>query len=138
MKSQELFMVLLACLCVMGCDKVPKPRSSISVRSDVTYADFMGKWTGQTTDKPGEGGTSDTMELYVQGIFKPRLEAFVLGTFPLEGNQKIDNIHLVDNKIGFYMSAMAKQSYGSACTRPKTTNSLVRASHLSPTVTAVT
>ncbi|MHC4462262.1 MAG: hypothetical protein ACYS30_12655 [Planctomycetota bacterium] len=106
MKSQELFMVLLACLCVTGCNKAPKPRSSISVRSDVAHADFVGTWIGQTIDKPGEGGTSDSMELQVQEISKSRLEAFVLGSFPLEGNQEIKKIQLVDNKIGFYMSAM--------------------------------
>ena len=81
-------MMLLACVCVTGCDKAPKPRSSIAVRSGVTYADFVGKWTGETIDKPGEGGTSDTMELYVEEISKSDLEVFVLGTFPLEGNQK--------------------------------------------------
>jgi hypothetical protein len=106
MKSKELFLVLLACVYVTGCDKAPKPRSSISVRSGVAHADFVGTWFGQTTDKPGEGGTSDTMELYVEEISKSRLEVFVLGSFALEGNQKIEKIHLVDNKMGFNMSAM--------------------------------
>ena len=106
MKSQELFMVLLACLCVTGCDKAPKPRSSISVRSDVAHADFVGTWIGQTIDKPGEGGTADTMELQVQELSKSRLEACVFGTLPLEGKQEIKKIQLVAQKIGFYLSAM--------------------------------
>jgi hypothetical protein len=106
MKSSELFKVLLACVCVAGCEKAPEPRSSIDVRAGVSLADFVGKWTGETTDKPGEGGTSDTMELYVEEISKSRLEVFVLGTFAHEGNQKVEKIHLVDNKIGFRMSAM--------------------------------
>ncbi len=106
MKLQELFMVLLACLYVAGCDKAPKPRSFISVRSDVAQADFVGLWTGLTTDKPGEGGTTDTMELHVEKPFGSEWNAFVLGSFALEDNQKIEKIHLVDNKIGFYMQAM--------------------------------
>ena len=103
---RELFMVLLACLCVTGCDRKPKPRSSISVRSGVTAADFVGTWVGETVDKAGEGSTTDTMEMYVEEITKSCLEVFVLGTFPREGNQKVEKIHLVDNKIGFYMQAM--------------------------------
>jgi hypothetical protein len=106
MKSSKLFMILLACLYVVGCDKAPKPRSSIAVRSGVTYADFVGTWMGETVDKPGEGSTSDIMELYVEEISKSTLDVFVLGTFALDGNQRIEKIHLVDDKIGFNMSAM--------------------------------
>ena len=110
MKPQELFIVLLACLCVTGCDKAPKPRSSISVRSGVAQADFVGLWTGLTTDKPGQGSTTDTMELHVEKPFGSDWNAFVLGSFALEGNQKIEKIHLVENKIGFYRQAMDGKS----------------------------
>ena len=99
-------MVLLACLCVTGCDRKPKPRSSIPVRAVVAATDFVGTWVGQTVDKASEGGTTDTMEMYVEEITSTRLEVFVLGTFPHEGNQKIKKVRLIDNKLGFYMQAM--------------------------------
>jgi hypothetical protein len=106
MKSQEILMALLACLFLTGCERTPKPRSSISVRSGVRAADFVGTWAGETHDKEGEGGTSDTMEMHVEEITKSRLEVFVLGSFPDEGNQKIKKVHFVDDKMGFYMQAM--------------------------------
>ena len=84
---------------------VPMPRSSISVRSDVAHADFVGTWTGQTTDKPGEGHSTDTMVLHVREPSKSDWQASVSGTFPRGGKQELNRIQLVDQKIGFYMSA---------------------------------
>ncbi|UCE38599.1 MAG: hypothetical protein JSW00_05050 [Thermoplasmata archaeon] len=86
-------------------EAVSTPRSSISVRSDVAPADFVGTWTGKTTDKLGEGATSDTMILHVQQPSRSDWRVSVLGTFPLNGKQKINKIQLVDNKIGFHMPA---------------------------------
>ena len=88
------------------CDKVPMPRSSISVRSDVASADFTGTWTGQTTDKPDEGSTTDTMVLHVREPSESDWKASISGTFPSDGKQEVGQIQLVDNKIGFYMQAM--------------------------------
>ena len=88
------------------CDKAPMPRSSISVRSDVASADFVGTWTGQTADKPDEGNTTDTMVLHVREPSESDWKASISGTFPSDGKQEIGQIQFVDNKIGFYMQAM--------------------------------
>ncbi len=87
------------------CDKAPMPRSSILVRPDVASADFVGTWTGQTTDKPGEGSTTDTMVLHVREPSESDWKASISGTFPSDGKQEVGQIQLVDNKIGFYMQA---------------------------------
>jgi len=88
------------------CDKAPMPRSSIFVRSDVASADFAGTWAGQTTDKPDEGSTTDTMVLHIREPSESDWKASISGTFPSDGRQEVGQIQLVDNKIGFYMQAM--------------------------------
>ncbi|MHC4241156.1 MAG: hypothetical protein ACYS3N_06340 [Planctomycetota bacterium] len=91
---------------ITQCDKAPMPRSSILVRSDVAYTDFVGTWTGQTTDKPDEGTTTDTMVLRVGEPSKSDWKASISGTFPSDGKQEVSQIQLVDHKIGFYVQAM--------------------------------
>ena len=87
-------------------DKAPMPRSSILVRPDVASEDFVGTWIGQTTNKPDEGNTAETMELHVMEPSESDWKASVSGTFPSDGEQEVGQIQLVENKIGFYMQAM--------------------------------
>ena len=104
---------------------VSQPRSGITVRSGVGPSDFVGTWAGETHDKPGEGGTSDTMVLKIGMPTGSDWQATVLGSFPHNDRQVVNEIQLVDERIGFYMQAMDGKTIVWLGLHPREDNKLI-------------
>ena len=83
----------------------PLPRSSLAVRTGVASEDFAGTWTGQTTDKPDEGSSTDTMVLRVLKPSEVGWSGAVSGSVVRGGGQDIYRIHLEDGMIMFQTRA---------------------------------
>ncbi len=80
---------------------LPALWAPFSVRTDVAPASFKGVWIGQTTDKPEEGSSTDTITLHILEPSETDWKGSVSGSFARNGKQGITNIRFVDQRITF-------------------------------------